>query len=108
MATRSRRLRKKLYVDEFQVMGFEIAFDYALHNDESAVDAFLDSMIEFVESCGLFVGGGIHERGSFFVVREGRYESTTAEDISAFTNWLKDQARVTNIESSGLVDANYP
>lgn len=33
MAIRSKRLRKKLYVDEFAVLGFEVSFDFALLGD---------------------------------------------------------------------------
>jgi len=44
MATnRSRRLRKKLCVDEFQELGFEVNLTYAQGADAKAVDAFLEA-----------------------------------------------------------------
>lgn len=107
MATRSKRLRKKLHVDEFAVLGFEVSFDFAVANNPEAVDLFLDGMIDFVESHGLLIGGGINENGSFFVMSEGRYQSTTQEDVSALTNWLQAQAHVSNVVCFGLVDAYY-
>lgn len=107
MATRSRRLRKKLYVDEFAVLGFEVSFNFALLGDAQAEEKLLDDIIEFVESRNLYIGGGISETSSFFVVREGRYESTTQEDVNALTDWLKDQPHVSYVVCSGLVDAYY-
>jgi uncharacterized protein YggL (DUF469 family) len=88
MTTRSKRLRKKLHIDEFAVLGFEVSFD-------------------FVESHGLLIGGGINENCSFFVMSEGRYQSATQEDVSTLTNWLQAQAHVSNVVCSGLVDAYY-
>lgn len=47
MATnRSRRLRKKLCVDEFQELGFELNFHYKEGVDADAVNAF---MLRFID-----------------------------------------------------------
>ena len=49
MATnRSRRLRKKLCVDEFQELGFELNLNYPDDLDDDAVEAFLDQFIDMV------------------------------------------------------------
>ena len=46
MATnRSRRLRKKLCVDEFQELGFEITLTYREGVDAKAVDDFLEAFV---------------------------------------------------------------
>jgi uncharacterized protein len=108
MANRTRRLRKKLYVDEFAVFGFEVSFDFAQADDPVAVDQFLDGFVDFVESRHMLIGGGINQGGSFFVVREGRYDSSTQNDIEVLTLWLKNQAHVSNVVHSGLIDAYYP
>ena len=39
MANRSRRLRKKLRVDEFQEMGFDISFNFPVGTAEETIDA---------------------------------------------------------------------
>ncbi|WP_241083805.1 50S ribosome-binding protein YggL, partial [Pseudomonas viridiflava] len=47
MATnRSRRLRKKLCVDEFQELGFELNLDFKQELDDQAIDAFLDAFLK--------------------------------------------------------------
>ena len=46
MATnRSRRLRKKLCVDEFQELGFELNLEFKSDLDIEAIDAFLDQFL---------------------------------------------------------------
>lgn len=49
---RSKRLRKKLYVDEFEVLGFE--FTCAISSDkEEDHDNLIDGFIGFIEENGL-------------------------------------------------------
>jgi len=60
MATnRSRRLRKKLCVDEFQELGFEINLTYREGIESKAVDDFLEAFIsEAMEANELgYIGG---------------------------------------------------
>jgi uncharacterized protein YggL (DUF469 family) len=73
MATnRSRRLRKKLCVDEFQELGFELNLGFKENLDDQAIDAFLDAFLtEAMEANGLnYVGGDdfglvcLNKRGS--------------------------------------------
>lgn len=55
MATnRSQRLRKKLCVDEFQELGFELNLDFKEDLADEAIDAFLDAFLkEAMEANGL-------------------------------------------------------
>ncbi|MFQ1650051.1 YggL family protein [Aeromonas veronii] len=53
---RSRRLRKKLHVGEFQECGFELGFNF--DPQQTDVDQALDRWIEFVEAQGWCFGGG--------------------------------------------------
>ncbi len=46
---RSRRLRKKLHVDEFQELGFSVAWRFAEGTSEEEVDATLDQFINEVD-----------------------------------------------------------
>ena len=73
MATnRSRRLRKKLCVDEFQELGFELNLEFKSDLDIEAIDAFLDQFLaEAMDANNLdYVGGEgfglvcLAERGS--------------------------------------------
>lgn len=57
---RSRRLRKKLHVDEFQELGFSISWNFAKGTDVETIDKTLDKFIdEVIEPNGLaFDGSG--------------------------------------------------
>ncbi|MCP5078102.1 MAG: DUF469 family protein [Psychromonas sp.] len=104
---RSRRLRKKLYIDEFSVYGFEIIITFA-DFDENTFDAFLDEMVDFIESRNLIIGGGggVDEFEAFVSSNE-RYGSASEDDRNAVSNWLEGRSVVQSVEVSDLVDANY-
>ena len=60
MATnRSRRLRKKLCVDEFQELGFELTLNFKADLNDQTVDAFIDQFLaQAIAGNGLdYVGG---------------------------------------------------
>lgn len=55
---RSKRLRKKLRVDEFQEIGFDIAWTFADDITSAAIDQFIDSFFaEVIEPNDLGFGG---------------------------------------------------
>ena len=55
---RTRRLRKKLRVDEFQELGFEVSFELRDGLDEAQIDQFWDEFIvQSIEKNGLAFGG---------------------------------------------------
>ncbi|MEQ4532356.1 MAG: YggL family protein [Mixta sp.] len=61
MATqRSRRLRKKLHIDEFQELGFSVAWTFPQGTAPEEIDAVVDAFInEVIEPNGLaFDGSG--------------------------------------------------
>ena len=109
MATnRSRRLRKKLYVDEFKVLGF--AFFCHLHlKQEADCDQIIDDFLSFIEERGLVMGGGA-DLTSFdgFIVPERRYDSASEEDRLAVEQWLTEHSGCSDVEVGPLVDANQP
>jgi len=104
---RSRRLRKKLYLDEFSVYGFEITITFT-DFDENSFDAFLDDMVDFIESKNLVIGGGggVDEFEAFISSSE-RYGSATEDDRTVVCNWLESKSVIQSVEVSDLVDANY-
>ncbi len=103
---RSRRLRKKLYVGEFTVFGFEASMSFD-DIDETVLDSFLDELLAFVSSRNLSIscGGGVDEFDAFICSGE-RYGSATEDDREALSNWLNEKAFIQNIEVDYLVDAN--
>lgn len=106
MATnRSRRLRKKLCVDEFQELGFELNLDFKEDLDDAAVDAFLDAFLtEAMDANGLdYVGGE-----DFGLVCKAERGSVTEEQRAVVEAWLKGRSEVTKVEVSPLLDAWYP
>jgi len=56
MSTKSRRLRKKLYLDEFAILGFE--FTCNLNATEAEFDLLLDELLEFIDKRKLCIAGG--------------------------------------------------
>ena len=87
MATnRSQRLRKKLCVDEFQELGFELNLDFKEDLSEEAIDAFLAAFLaEAMEANGLgYVGGD--DYGLVCLQKRG---SVSEEQRAAVEAWLK-------------------
>lgn len=106
MATnRSRRLRKKLCVDEFQELGFELNLDFKEDLSDEAIDAFLDAfLIEAMDGNKLdYVGGDDYG----LVCTAGR-GSVSEEQRAAVEAWLKGRSELTRVEVSPLLDAWHP
>ena len=106
MATnRSQRLRKKLCVDEFQELGFELNLDFVEGLDDKAIDAFLDAFLkEAMEANGLgYVGGD--DYGLVCLQKRG---SVSEEQRVAVESWLKARSELKSVEASPLLDVWYP
>jgi uncharacterized protein YggL (DUF469 family) len=106
-SNKSRRLRKKLYLDEFAILGFEFSFTLNATNSDD-FDSLLNQLIDFVESRELSMNGsGDTESFTFFSCSVQRYISATEDDRAAVKAWLEEQKSITNITVEKLVDANY-
>ncbi|MHC5351939.1 YggL 50S ribosome-binding family protein [Metapseudomonas furukawaii] len=107
MATnRSRRLRKKLCVDEFQELGFEITLSYKEGLDAEAVSVFFERFIEqAIEGNGLgFIGSE-----DYGFVCLGKRGSVTAEQRAQVEAWLgQGQPELAGYTVSPLIDVWYP
>ncbi|WNC67176.1 YggL family protein [Thalassotalea nanhaiensis] len=58
VSNRSRRLRKKMRVDEFQELGFDLAWQFTEGTTDEAIDEFMDKFFdEVIEPNGLGFGG---------------------------------------------------
>lgn len=102
---RSRRLRKKLRVGEFQELGFdyELAWPRPSKPSIEEQDRFLDQLLEdLVEPRGLSMGGGVD--CGFVSARKG---SPTEEDRLAFDAWLRRRPGVQSVKVGPLRDAWY-
>jgi uncharacterized protein len=102
---RSKRLRKKLHIGEFQEFGLNLSFSLKDALEAEALDTFIDEFIlEAIENNGLVYGGGVGNETCGFVALEGQGSVTDAH-IAKLKSWLQAQSNVTNIEIGALVDA---
>jgi hypothetical protein len=98
---RSRRLRKKLRVGEFQELGFEVSFELRPELAEDQLLAFWDAFIlEAIERNGLAYGGGT--QGFCSSWRRG---STTETHRELLRSWLSSRAEVSSVTVGPLMDA---
>ena len=106
MATnRSRRLRKKLCVDEFQELGFELQLSYPEGTEDAVIESFFaDLVVDAIESNGMALIGG----EEFAVICSGKRGSVTPEQRAAVEAWLKTRSEVSSFEISPLLDVWYP
>ncbi len=75
---KSRRIRKKLFLGEFAILGFEISCETDI-NDFDRYDAFVDDFIDYIDELGLCFGGGGLELFEGFLCSTDRYGSATEE-----------------------------
>ncbi|TFZ33185.1 DUF469 family protein, partial [Pseudomonas syringae] len=104
-ASRARRLRKKLGVDEVQELGVELNLDFKQELDDKALDAFLDAFLtEAMEANGLgYVGGD-----DFGLVCLSKRGSVSAEPRAAADACLKGRSELTDATVSPLIAVWYP
>ncbi len=109
MAThRSKRLRKKLYVDEYKVLGFAFSCRLDLMQQDE-FDPIIDEFLAHIEARNLVMGGGADTKTfDGFIVPEQRYDSATEEDRKAVEVWLSDHRACFDVIVGPLIDANQP
>ncbi|WP_375738376.1 YggL family protein [Pseudomonas boanensis] len=107
MATnRSRRLRKKLCVEEFQELGFELHLNYKEGMSADAAMAFFERfLVEAIEANGLgFVG--VHDYGFVCLGKRGSVSDVQRSEVES---WLqKGHDEVASFKLSPLMDVWYP
>ncbi|UVE16443.1 50S ribosome-binding protein YggL [Pseudomonas sp. LS44] len=106
MATnRSRRLRKKLCVGEFQELGFELNLNLKDDLTDEAVDAFVEQFLnEAIAANGLdYVGGD--DYGLVCLATRG---SVNEEQRVACESWLKGRKELADYTISPLIDVWHP
>lgn len=96
--TRSRRLRKKLHLGEFQELGFLYEATIKVGVNERA---FIDSLLsETIEPNGLAFGGWVGG-GAVSKLRRG---SVSEGERQAVLDWLARRPEVLSLSATGLVD----
>ena len=98
LPTRSRRLRKKLHVDEFREDGFHVRLVLRTLSAAEADRFWDDFLAEAIEARGLTYGGG--EQGFVAALRG----SATEADRAAIRDWLAACPEVASAEIGPLVD----
>lgn len=104
MATqRSRRLRKKMHIDEFQELGFSVGFVFPEGTSEETIDSTVDALIEdVIDPNGLaFDGSGyLQWEGLICLQQTGK---CTDEHRELVRKWLEDR-KLNNIQVTELFD----
>jgi len=104
---RNRRQRKKLYLDEFAILGFEFSCQVKEASQEE-YDQFFDALVELIGERNLFVNLGDCIGAFNGIVSSGdRYGSATQDDITAVKAGLEAQAITESVELSELTDVFY-
>ncbi|MCA6953397.1 YggL family protein [Pectobacterium polaris] len=100
---RSRRLRKKLHIDEFQELGFSVSFRFpegtSVEDIDQLMDKFVDDVIE---------PEGLAFEGSGYLLWEGlvclqKIGHCTEEHRQLVSRWLEEQ-KLTDVKVSNLFD----
>ncbi|QYJ83503.1 YggL family protein [Shewanella aegiceratis] len=91
MATRSRRLRKKLRIDEFQEFGFDVNWTFDDSVSEEQIDAIVDQFIDqVIEERKLGFHGGGHKEWEGIIATQ-TIGKCTEEDRQAVSDFWKSQ-----------------
>jgi uncharacterized protein YggL (DUF469 family) len=102
---RSRRLRKKLRVGEFQEFG--VTIDLTFNQTVLEFEQALDELLAYVESQGYVFGGGgsmtCNEISGFLCKSERG--TLTETQVTELKGWLQQMPWVTEFSVSGFIDA---
>jgi uncharacterized protein YggL (DUF469 family) len=102
-----RRIRKKLYLEEFAIIGFEF-FCSIDEMDEDKVDNFFTDLLHFLEIENLkFSGGGSKHQFGGFITLSSRDSNATDADREKVEKWLTAHAGVSDVKINPLSDAMY-
>jgi uncharacterized protein YggL (DUF469 family) len=104
---RSRRLRKKLHLDEFAILGFEFTCKIAA-DDDGNYDSFFNDLKDVVDTRNLFINFD-GDQGHFigFVTSAERYGNATEDDRKAIEDAFNAHAKVSDMKVDRLVNAYY-
>lgn len=100
---RSRRLRKKMHIDEFQELGFSVAWRFPEGTTEEQIDKTVDDFInEVIAPNGLAFDGSGYLAWEGLVCKE-QIGKCTEEDQAIVRKWLEEK-QLEAIRLSDLFD----
>lgn len=103
MVNRSRRLRKKLHIDEFKELGFAVNWSFNEGTDEAQLDDTVDQFIrEVIEPNGLAYEGNGYLNWQGIVCTQ-KLGNCTDEHRQIVTSWLENHG-LKNVKVSPLID----
>ncbi|MCO6545782.1 MAG: YggL family protein [Gilliamella sp.] len=103
MVNRSRRLRKKLHIDEFKELGFTVSWSFDEGTTEETLDNIVDQFIlKAIQPNGLaYEGNGyLNWKG---IVCTQKLGNCTDEHRDIVTKWLESHG-LKNVKTSPLID----
>jgi uncharacterized protein len=100
---RSRRLRKKMHIDEFQELGFSVQWTFPEGTDVNVIDKTVDAFIdEVIEANGMaFDGSGYLQWEGLLCLQEIGH--CTDDHRKLVVKWLEAR-QLKNVETSELFD----
>ena len=105
--SRNKRIRKKLYLDEWAILGFNFSCKLSVAS-EADYTLFFDSLAEAVNTNHLYINldndGELFEG---FVTSADRYGNATEENRATIEAALNSHAIVSEVKVGSLVDAFY-
>tara|TARA_R110000744_G_scaffold602_8_gene2276 strand:+ start:4752 stop:5090 length:339 start_codon:yes stop_codon:yes gene_type:complete len=105
--TRNRRIRKKLHLDEWAILGFEFSCNLAEATEEE-YELFFNSFAELVTAQHLYITlNDDSESLDGFVTSAERYGNATEENKAAIEAFLNNQTIANDVKVGALVDAFY-
>ncbi|EGG94922.1 hypothetical protein IMCC1989_2118 [gamma proteobacterium IMCC1989] len=104
---RSKRLRKKLHLDEFAIIGFSFTCRVTVASPAD-YETFFKEFATLVNARHLYIDLDGHD-GVFDgrVTSADRYGNASEEDRVAIETMLNDHSMVSDVTVGGLVDACY-
>lgn len=106
---KSRRLRKKLFLGEFQELGFDVHVRFHGPLGSDALDVFYGRLLPWLRDRSLDVGGlggalPLLATDGFICAHAG---SVSIQDRARVIDWLTEQKEVLSAEAGKLRDAWY-
>lgn len=105
--SRKRRIRKKLHLDEWAILGFDFSCKLSVAS-EADYTLFFNNLAELVNTQHLYINldndGELFEG---FVTSADRYGNATEEDSATVEAVLNSHAIVSEVKVGRLVDAFY-
>lgn len=100
---RSKRLQKKLHLNEFQELGFDVDIKFKEEITPEQKDIFFERFLEECVEANKFMLGGTCE--SFFICKVKG--SCTEEDRILLDNYITKSPEVSEVDVYTLIDAWY-